>query len=737
MINHLVNRLLLFWLGIALLNSIQQDYLARADGSETSIPFSKISDLMSTPRHEAAKRKPVRVRGMVSLLGDGITSLPTDIKASRSFCIEDSSAGIWVRSGQAIRDGVLLDSDNVLPELDYGIEIELAGYLDKGGFAPVILPTKISIVGKGKLPDAMRTVASRFLNGADELRRVTISGVVQNISGESPRFWSLRVETGVGHFLTRLPKEDSFTPDRLLDANIEVTGVAAVCWNWRSEFVCPRLIIAHRDDVQVLQPATDPFAAKLVSLRDLDSYSPSGRPRHRRRIQGTVTYYDRDTLLYVQDHGIGIQVRLNEPMTLDVGDQVEVSGFIDTSRYLAGLRGAVARRLGRREAPVAIPLPINQVLEEHQGTWTGQPATLKSCDGRLIQIYGRLLNYQVGLPPKPSRLEIDCGDSVATAFLSGPASDLRPGTELKISGIAKLVFSPPVATSSLARPDHVDLLLRDADDIQIISSPSWWTLHRTLNALVVVAGLALAACVWAFTLRRTLAQKSKQLAHEMRDRRDAAIEFQGAIHERTRLAANLHDTLLQTLTGLAYQIDACGQPETKSFRGHLETASRMIQHGQEDLRNTVWALHCLPLNEKYFVDSVRHVTAKFGRGNDTTINVRCDDDFPVLADFIAGNLLLVIQESVHNAIKHAQAERIDIELRAQANKHRVSVAVRDDGIGFEIKNRKTSSDGHFGLEGMERRVERLGGTLEIESHRGNGTYIHASIPLREFDPQIA
>ncbi|WP_372897817.1 sensor histidine kinase [Stieleria sp.] len=699
--------------------------------------MSRIADLMATPRDQAIQRRPIRIRGTVSLIGDGITSAPRKVKASQSFCVEDSTAGIWVRSGHAIREGVLLGSDRVLPELDYGVDVELDGYLDRGAFAPVILPTRITILGTSKLPAASRAFNTRFLNGADELRRVTVNGVVQNISTESSNWWSLRVETGVGHFVTRVPKDEPYSPSRLLDAEVDLTGIAAVCWNWRSEFVCPRLIIAHREDIRILQPASDPFAAERVSIENLDGYTPSGRPRHRRRIEGTVTYYDGDLLLYVQENGIGIQVRLNDPLSIELGDRVEVSGFIDTSRYLAGLRGAVVRRIGRRDDPVAVPLTISQIIEDHQGFSQGQPTTPRSCDGQLIQLTGRLLDFQVGSATEQHRLQIDCGDSVTTAFLSGDMRPLTPGTELKATGIAKLVFSAPVATASLAKPDRVDLLLRDHNDLLILSTPSWWTPRRTFNALLVLAGFALSASVWAFTMRRTLAQRTDQLAREMRNRRDVALEFQAAIQERTRLAANLHDTLLQTLAGIAYQLEACGQPGTKPFRDHLETASRMIQHGQEDLRNTVWALHCLPQTEGSFVDSVKQMTRRLVQGHDTTINIQSAESFPVLADFIAGNLLLVIQEAVHNAIKHARAERIEVELSGSPDQDHVSVIVRDHGIGFDLNTRKTSSDGHFGMEGMEQRIERLGGTLAIESQRGVGTTIHADIPLREFDPKIA
>ncbi|MGB7329013.1 MAG: sensor histidine kinase [Rubripirellula sp.] len=728
------NPIALFWVGLFSLCATQAVHFAVAQER----PVSKIADLMATPRDQAVLRKPIRVRGTVSLLGNGISN-PGLANAAQSFCIEDPSAGIWVRSGHAIRDGILHNSDEILPLLDYGVDVELEGYLDQGAFAPVILPTRVTILGNSTLPDAPRAVTTRFLNGADELRRVTVNGVVQNIS-DSPSWWTLRVETGVGHFLTWVPKEEPFTPHRLLDAEVDLTGLASACWNWRSEFVCPRLIIAHEDDIKILKPASDPFTGELVALENLDRYTPSGRPRHRHRIEGTVTYYDGDLLIYVQENDVGIQVRLNEPVSVDIGDRVEVSGFIDTSRYLSGLRGALVRRVGFHEDPAAVPMTITQIIEEHQGFRELQPRTTKSCDGLLIQLSGRLLDFQPGLAPQPHRLEIDCGDAIATAFLTGGTKELSPGTEMSVTGVAKLVFPEPAATVKLAKPDRVDLLLRNANDIVVLSRPSWWTTRRTFIALLIVAGFALLAFLWAFTMRRTLTQRTNQLAREMRDRRDAALEFQGAIRERTRLAANLHDTLLQTMAGLAYQIEACeqrGQSEPQAFQTHLKTARRMVQHGQDDLRNTVWALHCLPLDDGTFPDSVKQTIRKIGQGHDTTIEVVCADDFPVLADFIAGNLLLVIQESIHNALKHASAKRIDVELSVSHDKDRVSVSIRDNGIGFDADRRRTSSDGHFGVEGMQQRIERLCGIFEIESQVGVGTVVHADIPLLEFDPEIA
>ncbi len=99
------------------------------------------------------------------------------------------------------------------------------------------------------------------------------------------------------------------------------------------------------------------------------------------------------------------------------------------------------------------------------------------------------------------------------------------------------------------------------------------------------------------------------------------------------------------------------------------------------------------------------------------MNVQCSENFPVLADFIAGNLLLVIQEAMCNAIKHAHPSNIDIELEFNPENDHVRVSVRDDGIGFNLQERPTSRDAHFGVEGMEERVGRLGGDFVLEVNR--------------------
>jgi signal transduction histidine kinase len=100
-----------------------------------------------------------------------------------------------------------------------------------------------------------------------------------------------------------------------------------------------------------------------------------------------------------------------------------------------------------------------------------------------------------------------------------------------------------------------------------------------------------------------------------------------------------------------------------------------------------------------------------------------------LPDLIAGNLLLLAQEAVTNALKHSGASQIRIGLKQTPNL--VEIMIADNGSGFEHAEAPGQADGHFGLQGMRERTKRLGGRIELDTTPGNGTTIHVRIPLLE------
>jgi len=739
----------LSWIGILI-----GSYLGNLSNvSSQEVPLSDIDQLMRTPREEVGQRQSVRVIGIVSAVGEGLAAGGNVPPAERFFCVEQAGVGIWVRSAFAIREGLMSDT-SVLADLRCGTIVELEGFLDHGLFAPVILPRRVTILGTEPLPPARRAVLQEFFRGADDVQRVSVDGVVQSVIAESRR-WLLRVETGAGHFLVRLPQHDQFAPEKLLDAKIEFTGLAAVSRNWRSEFVCPRLIIDRTEDIKFLKlPPPDPFAAPRLSLDHLDGFHPDGRPLHRLCVEGTLTFRGPNRELYLQDGDCAIRIETNEAVEVEVGERLEVAGFIDTTHHVAGLRGAVIRKAsasGTRHPAIVVSLPapqlmtMEQIEDDFHRILTEGRTRPTSCDGRLIQLRGRLLSIHQTVSTKVYRLEIETGDSVSTALLYDDGSNAeraripKPGAELLLTGIAALQYPPVTTRANLLQPTRLDVLLRGTDDITLLSQPPWWTVTRVATLLMFVFAVAIIATGWAFTLRRTVQSQTRVIAEQMRQRRDAVIEFQAAISERTRLAANLHDTLLQTVTGIGFQIAACVQasewPKEKLDQ-HLTTAGRMVEHCQDDLRNVVWTLHSMPVEFGSLADSVRELVRRLAERFHVEVIVFCDNQLPRLADFVAGNILLVIQEAIQNSIKHADAKKIHVNVSTNEQHDHIELKIRDDGIGFDFENRLASKQGHFGIEVMQQRIQRLSGTFDVESSVGNGTTIVADIPIREFDTQL-
>ena len=440
-----------------------------------------------------------------------------------------------------------------------------------------------------------------------------------------------------------------------------------------------------------------------------------------------------------------MRVDTRSPLDLKAGDRVEAMGFVEMPGPIARLVGATVSKTGEGRVPaVEVVTPEEIVAINEKASHRAQSALPHDYDGHLIRFRAKLLAVQGPPDPKQGwrRLTLEQGRVILGGILHqgdfAAIDGLRPGSELEVTGIVQLGYQEGTLSREF-NPGRLDLMVRDAGDVVVLRAPSWWTPGRTYVALLGVLALAVSALSWAAALRRTVAKQTRQLAAEMRGRRDAAVEFRAALRERSRLAANLHDTVLQTMTGIAYQIEACESeslPTEKRPANHLETARRMVQRGQEDLRNSVWAMRALPMKDATFPDAVRRVARQIAAGNTAQIHVETAGELPALADFIAGNLLLIVQEAVHNAIKHAAPRHIRVALDSLADGARLALVVEDDGAGFETGRQPGASEGHFGLVGMRERAESLGGTIILQSEPGKGTRLRVELPILSFDHDL-
>jgi ligand-binding sensor domain-containing protein/signal transduction histidine kinase len=205
--------------------------------------------------------------------------------------------------------------------------------------------------------------------------------------------------------------------------------------------------------------------------------------------------------------------------------------------------------------------------------------------------------------------------------------------------------------------------------------------------------------------------------------------FAAVLTERSRIARDLHDALEQGFTGLGLQLEAAqarlGQRDTAVAHRHLEVARQLLRHNQSETRRSIRDLRSTTLDGVDLATALARAAEQISAGTLVRIVVHIQGTARPLPHEIEENLFRIGQEAVTNAIKHAQAHEVQVDLRFDAD--RVELLVRDDGRGFDAE-RSTVAAGHFGVLGMRERAEQLRGHLRLRSGPDRGTEVVVAVP---------
>jgi ligand-binding sensor domain-containing protein/signal transduction histidine kinase len=208
--------------------------------------------------------------------------------------------------------------------------------------------------------------------------------------------------------------------------------------------------------------------------------------------------------------------------------------------------------------------------------------------------------------------------------------------------------------------------------------------------------------------------------------------------ERARVANELHDTLLQTLSGAAMQVRAGlshlenGAPDGAVDR--FSAALDQMGRSQAEARQAIWELTSSELNGNYLAQSLQE-RARQLCGDLIALECTISGDTRHLDTKLEEQLYRIAVEAITNAARHSGASKIAVDLNFGTNA--LILSVQDDGCGFD-QAAQTSSDGvHFGLRSMRQRAQRCGGELRISSHSGQGTTICLEVPSKRATPPRA
>jgi signal transduction histidine kinase len=245
--------------------------------------------------------------------------------------------------------------------------------------------------------------------------------------------------------------------------------------------------------------------------------------------------------------------------------------------------------------------------------------------------------------------------------------------------------------------------------------PPWWK-TRPFQAAI---GTLLLLVVWT-AYRERLSQVARQ--------------FEVKLVERTRIARELHDTLLQSFLASLFQMEAARNILSRQPEQAVETldeAIHMAEGAIAESRDAIQDLRSQPpdqgdLAQLLTVTGQDLARSQDASGNPVIFRVTVEGERQELDPLLQDEAYRIARELLRNAVRHAGASQIEAEIRYDCAKLRVRI--RDDGKGIESETLEAGRAGHWGLLGMRERAKRIGARLDFWSGAGAGTEVELSVP---------
>lgn len=203
--------------------------------------------------------------------------------------------------------------------------------------------------------------------------------------------------------------------------------------------------------------------------------------------------------------------------------------------------------------------------------------------------------------------------------------------------------------------------------------------------------------------------------------------------DRNRIARDLHDSSVQSLTSLVHKTELCMRLmdiDTIRVKLELQTMIETIKTIINGMREIIYDLRPMSLNNLGLAVTVESYCIQLQKNYDMVVNLQTIGEEPELLSIVKITLYRILQEACSNIVKHAKASQIDILLSYENEK--VFLKIKDNGVGFEtetVVSEKKEEELHgFGLTMMKERVALLGGIISIESVIQEGTTITVEVP---------
>ena len=588
----------------------------------------------------------------------------------------------------------------------------------------------IEVTGHGAYPQPVLMDHAFIRTGKYNNRLVKIKGPVRDaFHDEIDSNWNyVQIQCGTESVYVCFigTENDDTRLQSLIDSEVSAIGLYTQHRGVR-QFIGFTVYADNWESISVTRPAPkNPFdAPELDKVQTNQSHGFINLKRHRTAGRVIAVWHEGHMLLRTRNRAV-VRVDLIGKSSPKYGDLVEVVGCPETDLYRRTLSRAIWRPVNEPDSIGKDPAPTDVTVRQLTTTELGERAFQTNYHGLPIRLVGTVIslpseadNTRLGLRCENQIIPVDAS-SCPEAF-----ADVKIGCMIAASGTCLMESANWHPNAPFPHIERFSIIVRTPDDVEILSYPPWWTTGR----LFAVIGALLALLSGIFIWNRMLNRLAERRGRELADEKLAHVTSDLKVYERTRLAVELHDSLSQNLTGVSLAIRAANRladSDSDGMRQSLNVAAKALDSCRDELRNCLWDLRNQTLEETDMNEAIRQTLAPH-IGDNTKLSVRFNVSRERLSDNTAHCILRIIRELVSNAIRHGGASAIKIA--GSIEEDRLLFSVCDNGCGFDPDNRPNAADGHFGLQGIQDRVDGFEGELSIKSAPDAGAKVTVSIKV--------